>query len=65
MITLTSVPYPFVSFLQSKIKSNGSEPGSPVSSLEGPEACRHVFNFTLDAEDHSSVSDSLENDAHG
>ncbi|XP_010693137.2 uncharacterized protein LOC104906118 isoform X2 [Beta vulgaris subsp. vulgaris] len=45
---------------QVKNRSNVSEPGSPVSSLEGPEACRHVPN-----EEHLSVSVSLENDAHG
>ena len=60
-----SVPHSIMSFLRSKNKGNASEPGSPVSSLEGPEACRHVLNFTLETEEHLSVFNSLENDAHG
>ncbi|KAL2895990.1 Protein LONGIFOLIA 1 [Bienertia sinuspersici] len=51
---------------QANNKGNTSEPGSPVSSLEGPEACRHILNFTVEeAEENLAVTDSLESGTHG
>ncbi|KNA06161.1 hypothetical protein SOVF_183620 [Spinacia oleracea] len=48
---------------QLKNKNNASEPRSPVSSLEGPEACSQVQNLTVEVAEHLSVQ--VENDTHG
>ncbi|KAH9603182.1 hypothetical protein KSS87_008358 [Heliosperma pusillum] len=38
-------------FQEHELKSKTSPPGSPVSSLEGPEACRRRLNFIVSSKD--------------
>lgn len=51
---------------KNQLKDNAVfEPGSPVSSLEGPEACMHLPNSTVEPEEIPSVPECFKNDIHG
>lgn len=52
--------------LKHQVKDNTSfEPRSPVSSLEGPEACRCRQNSTMESNQISSLPNFIDNNIHG
>lgn len=50
--------------LKHQVKENSSEPVSPVSSLEGPEACRCWPEPIVESKQISSYPEFLENNVH-